>query len=128
MKNLQKHDFVTCVAKHGNSTAKLKIGTSYRVVHIKKYTLGENPKTREFTILDDRGMKRVYLTSTKMFERTDGTDLFNDSHFNIMRLFANEIENLTMCSLQADISEDDIEKDKSAKIKEYLIKLMKVKK
>jgi hypothetical protein len=126
MENLQKGDFVKFKAKHGNSKSILTIGKSYEVVRaIKHFTRKE---TVQFSIFDDEGNRRYFPARTKMFERADGTDLFNDSHFNIMRLFANEIENLTICSLQADISEDDIEKDKNAKIKEYLIKLMKVKK
>ena len=126
MKNLQKGDFVTCVAKHGNSKSIITIGKSYEVKRALKHFTSD--ETVKFSVIDDERNRRYFPTKTKMFERTDGTDLFNDSHFNIMRLFANEIENLTMCSLQADISEDDIERDKNAKIKEYLIKLMKVKK
>jgi hypothetical protein len=126
MENIQKGDFVTCVAKHGNSKSKLTIGKSYEVKRAMKHFTRQ--ETVQFSIFDDEGNRRYFPARTKMFERADGTDLFNDSHFNIMRHFANEIEQLTMCSLQADISEDDIEKDKSAKIKEYLIKLMKAKK
>ena len=126
MKNLQKGDFVTCVAKHGNSKSIITIGKSYEVKRALKHFTSD--ETVKFSIIDDERNRRYFPARTKMFERADGADSFNDSHFNIMRLFANEIENLTICSLQADISEDDIEKDKNAKIKEYLIKLMKVKK
>lgn len=127
--NVKSGDILKVISVFEHSKRHLTIGNSYRVFSVKVHDKEHMKHRNSFTIVTDCGEKRKYKFKNMMFEKADGSDLYNDEQLRLLNEFTRGIEQSVVIWKDRKDSdrEKDYESDRDYLINDYLVKIMKAK-